>query len=201
MFRSMARASLGRQPLLGAARAELLERGGTFELASVARRAGFSVGALYHHFGSKIGLLAALYEEFYRGLTEAVGDDRLPQTPEWRVRERERTRLFVAYHFDDPLAALLLNRAAPDAEIAALESAYLERITDAARRNIARGQLDSQLDPTIDSGSAAAYIIGGLRHGIAHALRPGDAEPDPDVVTGQLWRLIAATLGLPWASG
>ncbi|MDH6194041.1 AcrR family transcriptional regulator [Mycobacterium frederiksbergense] len=56
----MARAPFGRQQLLDAARDELVDGNGAIELSGLTRRAGLSTGALYHHFGSKSGLLAAL---------------------------------------------------------------------------------------------------------------------------------------------
>lgn len=74
----MARAPVGRQQLIDAARAELVDGNGAFELSGLTRRTGLSTGALYHHFGSKSGLLTAIYDGFYDGLRHAIGDGHLP---------------------------------------------------------------------------------------------------------------------------
>jgi len=191
----MARAPIGRQQLLDAACDELVRGNGVIELSALTRRAGLSTGALYHHFGSKSGLLAAIYDGFYDGLVHAIADAHLPAHADWATRERERTRRFVAYHFADPLAPILLNRTAPDPQLTELEAAYIQNISDNAATNIRAGQRRGQLPVGIDPDSAGAYVIGGLRHGIAQQLRT-TPPPDPDKAAERLWRLIAATLGI-----
>ena len=190
----MARAPIGRQQLLDSARDELVDGNGLLELAAVTRRAGLSTGAVYHHFGSKIGLLAAIWDAFYEGLSQAIADDRLPETG-WATRERERTRHFVAYHFTQPLASLLLNRVAPDPGLTELEAVYIQNLGDAAAANIRRGQRSGEIAATVDADSAGHYIIGGLRQGIAQQLRV-TPRPEIDDVGERLWQLIAATLAL-----
>ena len=195
MVSSVARAPLGRQQLLDAARAELLNGNGGMDIGSVVRRAALTTGALYHHFGSKTGLLAAVYDDFYEGLDRAIADTRLPKNATWAQRERRRTRHMVAYHYAEPLAAQLLDRAATDPQLTLLESAYVERLSEAAARNIRHGQQLGQLPTAIDPDVAGAYIIGGLRRGIAQQLR---ARPRPslDHAAERLWHLVAATLDI-----
>ena len=195
MVLTMARAPIGRQQLLDAARDELVRGNGVMELSALTRRAGLSTGALYHHFGAKSGLLAAIYAGFYDGLGHAIADAHLPADADWATRERERTRLFVTYHFADPLAAILLNRTAPDPGLTELEAAYIQDMSDNAAANIRRGQNLGQLPADIDPDSAGAFIIGGLRHGIAQQLRISPSS-DPEQATERLWRLTAATLGI-----
>ncbi|MFI1918150.1 TetR/AcrR family transcriptional regulator [Nocardia sp. NPDC020380] len=190
----MARAPIGRQQLLDAARDELVRGNGVMELAALTRRAGLSTGALYHHFGSKSGLLVAIYDAFYDGLAHAIADTHLPAGADWGVREHERTRLFVTYHFADPLAPILLNRTAPDPQLTELEAVYIQNMSDNAADNIRHGQTLGQLPADLDPDSAGAYVIGGLRHGIAQQLRT-TPSPTPDQATEHLWRLTAATLG------
>ena len=62
MFWTMARAPIGRQQLLTAARDELVRGNGVLELSALTRRAQLSTGALYHHFKSKEALLEAVKE-------------------------------------------------------------------------------------------------------------------------------------------
>ncbi|APA99000.1 TetR/AcrR family transcriptional regulator [Nocardia seriolae] len=191
----MARAPIGRQQLLDAARDELVHAGGTLELSALTRRTGLSTGALYHHFGSKVGLLAAIWDDFYEGLSRAIADDHLP-TADWATRERTRTHRFVVYHFDHPLAALLLNRAAPDPGLTEVESNYIRNLADAAATNIRRGQATGEVPADLDPDSAGAFVIGGLRDGIAQQLRT-HPRPSADLTTDRLWRLTAAALSLP----
>lgn len=190
----MARSPIGRQQLLDAARDELVRGSGVMDLGGLTRRAGLSTGALYHHFGSKSGLLVVIYDEFYEGLLHAIADAHLDLETDWHVHELERTRRFVDYHVADPLAPILLNRAALDPQLAELEATYLQRISHNAAKNIRRGQKLSQLPIDIDPDSAGAFIIGGIRHGIAQQLQLSPL-PDPELITQRLWRLIGAALG------
>lgn len=194
MVRSMARAPLGRQQLLDAARAEILAGNGLMDLNALKRRSGLSTGALYHHFGSKAGLLVAIYEEFHAGLVASIADETLGDTVGWAAREHARTRNFVAYYFGNPLSELLLGRISAEPEVAELDAAALARIIESAGRNIRLGQQSGELDPAIDADLAGACIMGALRHGIAEQLlrhpRPSVAES-----TEQLWRFIAAAVG------
>ncbi|OHV04449.1 TetR/AcrR family transcriptional regulator [Mycobacterium talmoniae] len=191
----MARAPVGRQQLLDAAREELVRGNGVMELGALTRRAGLTTGALYHHFGSKGGLLAAIYDAFYEGLRHAIADAHLPAGADWGTREHERTRRFVGYHFADPLASILLNRAALDPQLAELESVYLQTMSDNAAENIRRGQRSGQLPADIDPDGAGPFVIGGLRHAIAQQLRI-TPSPDPGEVAERLWRLTAGALGI-----
>jgi AcrR family transcriptional regulator len=190
----MARAPVGRQQLLDAARHELIRGNGVMEVGAVTRRTGLSTGALYHHFSSKSGLLAAIYHDFYDGLSQAIADVHLPTDTDWGTRERERARRFVAYHFADPLAPILLNRTALDPQLTEFEARYIQNLSDNAAENIRRGQQQSQLSAHIDPDSAGAFVIGGLRHGIAQQLRI-TPRPSPERATERLWRLTAAALG------
>lgn len=164
------------------------------ELGALTRRAGLSTGALYHHFGSKTGLLAAVYDGFYTGLLAATADTHLPDA-DWGSRERERTRCFVAYHFQSPLAGVLLARIALDPQLSELEAVYIQNMSDEAAANIRRGQDLGQLPGDIDPDTAGPYVMGGLRHGVAQQLR-ATPRPDPDRVAERLWRLTAGTLGI-----
>lgn len=192
----MARPPIGRQQLLDAARTVLVAGNGMLELSALTRKSGLSTGAVYHHFGSKSGLLATIYDAFYEGLSEAISDVHLPPGEKWGPRERERTRRFVAYHFDDPLAPILLNRTALDPELTELEAVHLQRITDDAAFNIRRGQGSGQLPGDIDPDSAAAFVIGGLRHGVAQQLRI-TPRPTVELATTRLWSATSGALGIP----
>ncbi|MEM1414206.1 MAG: TetR/AcrR family transcriptional regulator [Myxococcota bacterium] len=66
----------------------------------VARQAGLSSGAPYHHFGDKVGLLAACAEVAWKDLCE-----RLERTPEGATLEKSLhhyARAYVEYALDHP---------------------------------------------------------------------------------------------------
>src|SRR4051812_24683569 len=109
-----------RQRVLAAATRELIARDGRLEIAPVARRARGSVGIIYHHFGSKQGLLAGVVDDFYDRFDALVIDPNPAPRTSWGTRERERTRLAVDFHYDDPLAGVILARLAREPEVAAV---------------------------------------------------------------------------------
>jgi AcrR family transcriptional regulator len=67
------RSEATRAALVGAGRRLFAERG--YEAVSaeqIVRAAGVTRGALYHHFGGKVGLLDAVYEQLEREMTERI---------------------------------------------------------------------------------------------------------------------------------
>ena len=180
----------GRAALLKAAGEELIERGGTFEVASVAARAGVSVGLIYRHFGSRGGLLRAIVEDFYARFDAAIAD---PPGATWAERERTRTERGLRFHYDDPLAPVLLARLVTDPEVAAAENAHLQAQVAMGTRNVERGQRDGEIPGDLDPGLAAALILGGVRQALIEVLtRP--RRPSADRVADQLWRLVVAAV-------
>src|SRR5215212_2501316 len=167
----------GRDALLRAAAEELVERRGVLEVASVAARAGVSVGLIYRHFGSKAGLLAAVVGDFYvRFDAEVLEVDPAPGAG-WAERERRRTEMAVTFHYDDPLAPIVLARLARDPEVAAVEARHLRLQVARGTRNVVRGQRDGEIPQDIDAGIAAAVILGGVRQAMIEVL--SRREPPP----------------------
>jgi AcrR family transcriptional regulator len=183
----------GRAALLDAAVAELIARDGILEVTPVAARAGVSVGLIYRHFASKTGLLSAVVEAFYdRFDAEVLAVDPAPGAS-WADRERVRTRLAVDFHYDDPLARIVLGRLARDPEVAALETFRLRRQIRFAAGNIARGQQAGEIPADLDPGLAAAVTLGGVRQALAEVLTR-TAVPPREAVADQLWRLVVAAV-------
>lgn len=187
------RRGTGREALLAAAAAELIERRGVLEVGPVAARAGVSVGLIYRHFGAKAGLLAAVVGDFHvRFDAEVLDVDPAPGAA-WAERERRRTEMAVAFHYDDPLAPIVLARMARDPEVAAVEARHLRLQVARGTRNIMRGQRDGEIPEDIDAGIAAAMTLGGVRQALIEVL--ARREPPPrDVVAEQLWRLVVAAV-------
>ncbi len=171
---------------MAAATSALRENSGAFEMADVARRAGASPGLAYHHFGSKAGLLGAVISEFYDRY-DMVANQKFPRGLRWAERERRRTDHVVRFLFDDPMAAIVLSRLSGAPEAAAVGATRLDALTAKGALNIATGQQTGEL--------AAAFVLGGLRQTVAHALARSHPPSVSDVCEAA-WRFIANTLEL-----
>jgi AcrR family transcriptional regulator len=183
-----------RRRLLEAAIAELVERDGALEVASVAGRAGVSVGLLYRYFGSKAGLVAAVVDDFYDRLLEAISVAGALKGVDWATRERRRTELSVAFHYREPLAPVLLGRLAREPEVAAREVRRIERLVEDAALNVERGQRRGEIPAETDARMVGAMLIGGYRVAMAEALtRP--KRPSQRDLTEVIWRFVVHGVG------
>jgi len=187
------RATRGR--LLEAARSEIVERRGVLDVESVARRAGVSVGLIYRHFGSKAGLVGAVVEAFYRRFEEEVITSNPAPGADWMEREHVRTVRAVAFHYQDPLAPVVLSRLHLEPAVAALEARELDAAIEMSAHNVAYGQRAGLVPKGIDPRFAGAMVLGGLRRVLVDALGR-EPRPPQKQVAAQLWRFIAAVLGL-----
>ncbi len=188
------RGAATRQRLLQAAERELVERDGGLEVASVAARADVSVGLLYRYFGSKAGLVAAVVEAFYDRLQAEVTDvDPAPST-DWATRERRRMELSVAFHYREPLAAVILSKLSREPGVAAVEMRRIGRLVEEAARNVASAQRRGEIRGDADPRTMSAILLGGFRVAMAEALirpdRPGERE-----LTEELWRFVMGGVG------
>jgi AcrR family transcriptional regulator len=179
-----------RQVLLDAALAELVVGRGQMDLASVVRRTGLTTGAVYHHFGSKTGLIVAVYTSLFDELDAAIADNQLPDDVPWPERQRLRTRRLVYHSCERPMVALMFFRSA-EPEITRLQTAWVDRTADLVAQGIEEGQRLGHIPSTIDPAVTAAFIAGGTIQGLNQQLRRSPS-PDPDVIAAEIWRLIAA---------
>lgn len=183
------RGAATRERLLRAAADELIERDGALEVASVAVRAEASVGLLYRYFGSKAGLVAAVVEDFYDRLhAEAADTDPAPGA-DWASREHKRLELSVAFHYREPLAAVVLSRISREPEVAGVEVRRIGRLVEDAARNVQAGQRRGELPADLDARTVGALLIGGFRVAMGEALTRRE-HPDPDALVEQLWRFV-----------
>lgn len=189
------RSSATREALLAAATAELTESDGLIEVGRVAARADVSTGALYHQFGSKAGLLAALVEDFYERLGEAVLKPDLAELGDWASREQARIERTVAFYYSHP-AAVVLAGLAREPEVAAAEAPFLAAAIAGAERNIRAAQRAGEVDPSIDPGIAAAMIMGGIQAVLARVLAR-ERRPRPQRLVDELWRLVRSAVASP----
>jgi AcrR family transcriptional regulator len=182
-----------RQRILAAAVEELLAGHGHIELAAVARRARISAGAPYRHFRSKADLLASLITDFYDRFDSAVFKPSFSEKGAWHAREVCRTRRFVEFFYDEPLAPVILTLMSGTSEVAASHRKHVERAINAATRNIERGQAESAIPRHVDATIAGAAVIGGLLHAVGSALTR-HPRPTRKRLADELCRFVAASL-------
>jgi AcrR family transcriptional regulator len=189
------RGAATRGRLLQAARSEIVDRHGVLEVESVARRAAVSVGLIYRHFGSKAGLVGAVVEGFYKRFEDEVITSNPAPGADWVEREHVRTGRAVTFHYEDPLAPVVLSRLHLEPAVAALEASQLDTAIEMSADNVAYGQRAGLVPKDIDPRFAGAMVLGGLRRVLVDALGR-EPRPPQEEVAAQLWRFVAAVLGL-----
>jgi AcrR family transcriptional regulator len=108
---SARRRSAAPAEILKATQALLLEAGVEgLSIRRVSERCGYSAPTIYHHFGDKRGLVAALLEERFRSLYHAMAA--VPKSDEPARHLREMARAFVSFAVEHPAHYRLLM--APD---------------------------------------------------------------------------------------
>ena len=191
-----ARGAASRARLVEAARAELIERSGSLEVDSVATRAETSVGLIYRHFRSRAGLIGAVVDDFYARLrSEALETNPAPGGT-FAERERRRTELYVAFHYADPLARVIVHNLHLDAEVAAMEARHRAEMVRLAASVMALGQRRGEVPADRDPAFIGAMMIGGMREVLGVALA-GDRWPDERETAAKLWTLVAGVAGVP----
>jgi AcrR family transcriptional regulator len=179
--------------ILDAAERVLIRHGSGFEISELANEAGVSNGLAYHYFGSKDGVIEAVISRFYARYGEVVDQPANPDIA-WPVRERARLEEVVAFLYSDPLAPIVfgtLGHSSASAREFETESNLIAK----AARNVASGQKRGEVPAEIDPALAGAAIIGAV-HQTAMTAMQMDPRPAPKQVADQLWRLIAAAVGL-----
>jgi AcrR family transcriptional regulator len=188
-----ARGAASRSRLLSAAGEELVSRDGQLEVASVAERARVSVGLIYRYFGSRAGLVAAVVDDFYDRLDSAAMAVNPAPDADWAQREHLRTELYVGFHYDEPLAAIILARLGREPDVAAVEARRIARHINLAARNIERGQQGGEIPEDLDPGIAGALVLGGMRQVLGEVLAREEPPPRERVVD-EIWRLVVAAV-------
>jgi AcrR family transcriptional regulator len=165
------------------------------EVESVAQRAEVSVGLIYRHFGSRAGLIQAVMEDFYgRYRDHVLGINPFPRGT-WAERERRRTALAVSFHYQEPLARVILSHLHLDAQIAVYEAEQLDDMVKRCASVVLLGQRRGELPKDRDASLAGAMIIGGMRRTLATVLTQ-DRLPRESKVVHDLWLFIAGVVGI-----
>lgn len=181
--------------LIESAREELIERDGQLEVDSVAGRANVSVGSIYRHFGSRAGLIGAVVDDFYQRYRREALDPNPVPGGRFGEREHKRTERGVAFHYNDPLARVILKSLHLDPEVAVKEAAHIDAMSSAAASVMALGQRRGEIPDDRDPRFLGAMIIGGMRRVLAVALASDPPIPQRTTVR-KLWVLNAAIMGV-----
>ena len=110
----------------------------------------------------------------YRPSFEEVSDD-------WWVREQERIRCTVDFHYDHPLGALMQQRLIGDAEAVRHQRLRSDRTVRGAARNVTRGQSLGRVPAHIDAELAGALLMGGVIQAL-HSALSGEQMPRERVI-------------------
>lgn len=183
-----ARGDATRLRLIEAARAELLDTGGTLEVAKVAARAETSPGLLYRYFGAKDGLVAAVVHAFYDAYDDAVFAVTVSSNLGWIERERLRLSREIDFLRDEPLAPIVVGRRLREPSASQADAERLATQIDMAARNISHAQRSGEVDPAVDARLAAAAFLGAFRELMAEAMSR-EVPPTRDELLDTIWRL------------
>lgn len=180
--------------ILAAAQACLIEGKGDFEMSDVSKKAGVSEGLAYHYYKSKAGLLSAVIQDFYDRYL-AISNKRFDGAIPWAEREKMRLGGIVAFLYGDPLAPIIIGKLHGSPLAAAVEIAGNEETAELSVRNIQNGIERGQISGHIDAHVAGAAITGAVRYAFLYAMK-AEPRPSPEVLTSQLWDMIAGAIGL-----
>lgn len=185
-----------RTRLLAAARS-LFARNG-FEqssTSSIARAAGTSESQLVRYFGSKVGLLEAIFEEAWKPMNARIHDMLADAKTGRDAVAGVLAAVLTAFDRDDQLATIFLfegRRIRNDAEVR-MSSGFRE-FSDITLRLVRRGQKDGSFAPSFDATALSAALIGAVESMVRERLlakRAGLPRPFPDK---QLHRIFVAML-------
>ena len=186
-----------RRALLDTAVAMLEERGAEgFTVDEVLIESGTSSSSLYHHFGSRHGLLIAAQDESYRRV--ARGENRRNLDGGLGATTTEEFLDYVANQLErivtDPanrsvrrtrLAAAALSLASP--ELAAQTAVVQEKMLDAIAAMFDDAQARGLINPELDTRAYAAWF-----HGMTLGRTVAEAGP----VTSEAWLAVAIPAAL-----
>jgi AcrR family transcriptional regulator len=129
---------------------------------SLAQEAGTSESQLVRYFGTKAGLLEAIFDEAWRPLNARVHDLLADAATGRAAVVGVLAAVLAAFERDDQLATIFLfegRRMRGGEREVKLSSGFLE-FSDVIVRLIKRGQKDGSFEPSFDPAALAAALIG-----------------------------------------
>lgn len=181
--------------LIDAAQAELIAENGDMEMSGVAKRADVSIGLAYHHFGSKIGLIAAVIDHFYEPLREIALGEAIPKDQHWAERERSRAAAIIGYFYDHPLSPLICGRLGREPALMDIERAHQNALLREGEKNLIQGQRLGVISTDLSPKATIAMLMGGLRLAIDQAVMTSP-RPDRDALLDHIWTFTEGALGI-----
>ena len=164
--------------------------------AALAQEAGTSESQMVRYFGSKAGLLEAIFEEAWRPLISRVHDLLADAASGRTAVLAVMTAVLSALERDDELATLFLfegRRIRGNEGRVKLSSGWLE-FSDVIVRLIKRGQKDGSFDGTFDAGAVAAALIGGTEAMVRERMLARQQGANRTFSDRQVQRIFAAML-------
>lgn len=163
--------------------------------SAVARDAGTSESQLVRYFGSKAGLLEAIFDDAWRPVNAQIHDMLADAGSGRDAVAGVLTTVLGALDRDDELATIFLfegRRIRQDSEVR-MSSGFME-FADVVHRLIRRGQKDGSFSAAFDALAVSAALIGAAEGMVRERLlsrRAGKARPFPD---RQVHRVFEAML-------
>ncbi len=154
-----------RDDILLAAREVLLERGAAdLSLREIARRAGFSPGALYKYFDSKDDLVKALADRAMAALLDALAHVRAELPPDERAVEIGLAYLEFARHNPEDVAVITMHESVAVGPHSPEHDELEETVLGVFRQGAAAGLFAM---PTPDDAEYMTYGAWALALGLA----------------------------------
>lgn len=153
--------------------------------SAVAREAGTSESQLIRYFGSKVGLLEAIFDEHWRPLNTRIHDLLTDASNGRAAVVAVLSTILTAFERDEDLATIFLfegRRIRGDSHLVKLSSGFME-FSDVIHRLIKRGQKDGSFASAFDSTAMAAALMGAVEGMIRErvlARRAGANRPFSD---------------------
>jgi AcrR family transcriptional regulator len=163
--------------------------------SAIAREAGTSESQLVRNFGSKAGLLEAIFEESWKPMNARVRD-LLTDARDGRAAVRVvLATILAALDADQDLATIFLfegRRIRGDSHEIRVSAGFRE-FADVVQRLIKRGQKDGSFAPALDPVAIAAALVGaseGMVRERVLARRGGTSRPYTDKQVLRIFDLL-----------
>jgi AcrR family transcriptional regulator len=150
--------------------------------ALIAKDAGSSESQLIRYFGSKAGLLHAIFDEHWRPLNARIHDALTDASDGRAAVVAVCSTILKAFEDDEDLATIFLfegRRIRGDSHGVLLSAGFME-FADVVNRLIRRGQKDGSFGTSFDATAVAAALIGAVEGMVRErvmARRRGTAAP------------------------
>lgn len=189
------KAARTRARILTAAAADLVERDGSLEIATVAARCEVSQGLIYRYFDSKVTLIAAVVDDFYDRYDQLVMDvDPLPGAA-WTARERARTERSIQFYHKDRLARIILLNRQKEPQVSLVEIRRLKAHIELGAQNIRIAQKKGEISQCVNPEIASPMILGGMREVVVQSLE-GRLNLTETELLDELMKVICNVVGL-----